>query len=65
MTDQNEWIPAQYGLLELTGSDDQKMFFIVNLNRVFDNKEEAQAELDRLNKKEQSNATPHNKHNPA
>lgn len=53
MTDQNDWIPAQYGLLELTGSDDQKMFFIINLNRVFDNKEEAQAELDRLNRKEQ------------
>ena len=53
MTNQHEWIPAQYGLLKLTGSDDQKMFFIVNLNRVFDNKEEAQAELDRLNKKEQ------------
>lgn len=53
MTDQNEWIPAQYGLIELAVADDQKMFFIVNLNRVFDNKEEAQAELDRLNKKEQ------------
>lgn len=53
MTNQNEWIPAQYGLLEMTVDDAQKIFFIVNLNHVFDNKEEAQAELDRLNRKEQ------------
>lgn len=35
----------------MTVDDAQKIFFIVDLNHVFDNKEEAQAEFDRLNKK--------------